>query len=337
MPVDYCPSLAQVLSIENIMDQDIIGDTINTRSIGSALKHLKTLFTNKISFYDGANHVEIYQVGTQLFIETNAGGGLVMTNTAAPIFSIGQTGNITAYGDIKPSGAGKNIGWATIPFNDLFLAGNYKPAITNFNHQEIIEHCDIYMDEYVLAAGSGNKRLNNISFNATSWFNHDHTTYRFLTAATTWSGIYVSLPNLRDPAVFTYYQAAARFWISDNVYVVGENFFSVNNMAYTNQAFVCKGTNANTIKFTTTNDALVSEENTDNIACDLTAVHKLEIRIKIGEICLYLDDVLVATHTTEIFFNDGDGVYPNIYFGAGEDAVKELYLDYIAIQLGRAF
>jgi len=102
-----------------------------------------------------------------------------------------------------------------------------------------------------------------------------------------------------------------------------------------NGAFIDIGTNASTIKFRTLTGG-GAELVTDNIACVmLNTDHVFTIKIKAASTQLFIDGVLAATHATNNPYDVTKGIAFQLYRATG--GTDRLDLDYVTVQLGRAF
>jgi hypothetical protein len=149
----------------------------------------------------------------------------------------------------------------------------------------------------------------------------------------------LTCPKFHNPADYTYYELAWRYYGSWNIQLIGSGNYLPIAMddAGDNMAYVDRGTNANTLSFHTTPDAGVNIETTDNIAADITANHVYKIQIKNGQIRFLIDDVVKATHVTHLFYNVPAGIFTTFQAVINVVGAVNFYFDYFTVRLGRAF
>ena len=337
--IQSTPSLSVILSIAG-MNANIIPNITNTYELGSASYILKNIFTNKISFYDTIGNYSTISRGTgETVIELRA-TTLTFHNLGASIAQLDSTGgfyagnNLIANNNIYSISSG-DLGTTTYKIKDIHQSGNFKPAYTNYFLHEIYEHCNTSIAE-IRTTDNSEKIINRLIHGCSVITNITSSKYRLTSGGAIGNACYEYLPILHNPSDYTYYSSSFK-GLFESLTMQNELLFSVSD---TNNDYFAKieiGTNAGTIKCTTTADAGVSTTTTDNITCDITALHEYKINIKNGTIKFYVDNVEIASHTTNIFYNVTIGVYPIVYWETAENGAHYQEIDYMIIQLGRVF
>ena len=345
-------SLAETLKIGNLPESD------NSVSIGSTAKNLSNIFTRKITAnnklwtdteilklivdatnyfrigFNGAGMLEIQLAsdkiaGRQIHISGDSGGGgLYVGNNPA----YGGNYSLIASNLITSPDNYYDLGMVTKRWKDLYLSGKIIQPITAKNFLEMVENCNQNIASMPVITTRTFSNIGCIENGTIE--NYNSYTYKIISGSTTGNNITIYGKNVSNPSLHTYYQCMIKlhYQYSD---IQNETIFGVFDCAGNNMAYITKGTNANTVKFESSNDAGTTLETTDNISCDITSPHKYEIKIKSGHIYLYVDDIKVADHTTEIFLNAD--IFPLSYFETSVNASRYLLIEYLNVLLGRVF
>jgi len=342
--IQSTPSLQQVLNVGATFNTDVLPLTTNNNDLGSLTKRLKEIFSTKFSIYDGTYQAIIDNPSGALRIATldNASinfmiDGITAGNTQFTIssaFSIIR--KLIPYADMTYDLGDTNFKWRDFYlYRDLYISGNFKPEYTNYFLQEFYDHCNTSIAE-IRTTDNSEKIINRLIHGCSVITNITSSKYRLTSGGAIGDACYEYLPILHNPNDYTYYSSSFK-GLFESLTMQNELLFSVSD---TNSDYFAKieiGTNAGTIKCTTTANAGVSTTITDNITCDITTLHEYKINIKSGTIKFYVDGVEIASHTTNIFYNVAIGVYPIIYWETAENGTHYQEIDYMNIQLGRVF
>ncbi|MGQ0572484.1 MAG: phage tail protein, partial [Armatimonadota bacterium] len=142
-------------------------------------------------------------------------------------------------------------------------------------------------------------------------------------------GIHVNSPMLRTRAEFRMRIETWGTWASGTW--LGGLTVPSGSVGLTGHALVFKGTNANTIRFDTQRTTSASIQTTDNIAVDPLVFHTYVLEVDAGEAAtrLYVDGILVATHTTHPAGSAAST--PRFFIQNGEAVDKHMRLDYVNV------
>ena len=136
-----------------------------------------------------------------------------------------------------------------------------------------------------------------------------------------------------NPSDYIYYQMDWR-WKIDSTSFESEIMGIIDqDVGEEDYCYVLLGTNANTVKFVTRHTSGTPEV-TDNIAVDITTLHKYTIKIKSGQVKFYIDNVLKATHSTQVPYDVTEGL---VFITTWGGFARIWDIDYLNVLLGRSF
>ena len=204
-----------------------------------------------------------------------------------------------------------------------------------FANQEIWEH---FLDSLIdpPATTGGEVVIGCLQVVAPTYAKDTASIAKITTGALTGNAIELWGMKCHNPSDYTYYQMNWR-WKIDSVNFDNEIMGLIDaSQDEDNYCYVTKGSGGGTVKFVTVAGG-GAPETTDNITCDITALHKFTIKIKSGQVKFFIDDVLKATHTTAVPYSVAIGLMFLTLLATTEDVVRDWYIDYLNTPLGRSF